>query len=42
MQKAIRHRQVFPNDEFALKLMFMASRNIERKWAMPFRDWGEP
>jgi len=40
MQKIIKHRQVFPNDESALKLMFMALRNIEKKWTMPFRDWG--
>ena len=40
MQKIIKHRQVFPNDESALKLMFMALKSIEKKWTRPFRDWG--
>jgi putative transposase len=40
IQKVVRHRQSFPSDEAALKLVFMALRNIDRKWTMPFRNWG--
>jgi len=40
IQRVVRHRQSFPNDESALKLIFMALRNISKKWTMPFRDWG--
>jgi transposase-like protein len=40
IQKVVRHRQSFPSDEAALKLVFMALRNIERKWTMPFKNWG--
>jgi transposase-like protein len=40
IQKVIKHRQTFPNDESALKLIFMALRNISKKWTMPFRNWG--
>jgi transposase-like protein len=40
IQRVIRHRQVFPTDESAMKLIFMALRNITKKWTMPFRDWG--
>jgi len=40
IQKVIKHRQVFPNDESALKLIFMALRNISKKWTMPFKNWG--
>jgi transposase-like protein len=40
IQKVIKHRQSFPNDEAALKLIFMALKNISKKWTMPFRNWG--
>lgn len=40
LQKVIRHRQSFPNDEAALKLIFMALNNISKKWTMPFKNWG--
>jgi transposase-like protein len=40
IQKIIRHRQSFPNDEAAMKLIFMGLKNISKKWAMPVRDWG--
>jgi hypothetical protein len=38
--KIIKHRQSFPNDEAAMKLIFMGLKNISRKWTMPIRDWG--
>ena len=40
IQKVIRHRQSFPNDEAAMKLIFMGLKNISGKWTMPIRDWG--
>jgi transposase-like protein len=40
IQKTIKHRQSFPNDEAAMKLIFMGLKNISRKWTMPIRDWG--
>jgi len=40
IQKIIKHRQSFPNDEAAIKLIFMGLKNISRKWTMPIRDWG--
>jgi transposase-like protein len=30
----------FLSDKLALKLIFMALRNISRKWTMTFRNWG--
>jgi transposase-like protein len=39
IQKIIKHRQSFPNDEAAMKLIFMGLKNISRKWTMPIRDW---
>lgn len=40
LRKVIKTKTSFPNDEAALKLMFMALRNISKKWTMPIRDWG--
>jgi transposase-like protein len=40
IQKIIRHRQSFPNDDAAIKLIFMGLKNISKKWTMPIRDWG--
>jgi transposase-like protein len=40
IQRVVRHRQSFPGDEAALKLIFMALRNISRKWTMPIKNWG--
>jgi transposase-like protein len=39
-EKVIKHRQWFPNDEAAMKLIFMGLKNIVKKWTMPIRDWG--
>jgi len=40
IQKVIKHRQSFPNDDAAMKLIYMGLKNISRKWTMPIRDWG--
>jgi transposase-like protein len=40
IQKIIKYRQSFPNDEAAMKLIFMGLKNISKKWTMPIRDWG--
>jgi hypothetical protein len=42
IQKTTKHRQSFPNDEAAMKLLFMGLQNISGKWTMPIRDWGPP
>jgi transposase-like protein len=41
IQKVVKNRQSFPNDEAAMKLIFMALQKISKKWTMPIRDWGE-
>ncbi|MDR0642590.1 MAG: transposase [Treponema sp.] len=33
IQKVIRRRQSFPNEEAAMKLIFMGLKNIARKWS---------
>ena len=39
LRKVIKNRNSFPNDEAAIKLLYMALRNIRKKWTMPIRNW---
>lgn len=39
LRKIIKNRGSFPTDESALKLLYLALRNITRRWTMPIKDW---
>ena len=39
LRKIIKNRGSFPTDEAALKLLYLALRNITRRWTMPVKDW---
>jgi len=39
VSKVIKSQQIFPSDEAAFKLVYLAMRNISKKWTMPIRDW---
>ena len=39
LRKIIKHRRVFPNDEAATKLIYLAVQNIAKKWTMPIQHW---
>ncbi len=39
LRKVTKARSSFPNDEAVLKLLYLALRNIAKKWTMPVRDW---
>ena len=41
LRKIIKNRASFPTDEAVLKLLFLALRNISKKWTMPIQDWGK-
>jgi len=41
LQRNLKTRQSFPNDEAAMKLMYMILRRISKRWTMPIRNWGE-
>jgi transposase-like protein len=41
LQRNLKTRQSFPNDESAMKLVFMILQRISKKWTMPIRNWGE-
>lgn len=39
LRKVTKARGSFPNDEAVFKLLYLALRNIAKKWTMPVRDW---
>lgn len=39
LRKITKHRGSFPNDEAVIKIMYLALRNIAKKWSMPIRPW---
>jgi len=39
LRKLTKHRGAFPTDEALVKLMYLALRNISKKWTLPIRDW---
>lgn len=39
LRKVTKTRSSFPNDEAVLKLLYLALRNIARRWTMPIHDW---
>ena len=39
LRTAIRSRGHFPNDEAAMKLLYLALRGVSRKWKSAQREW---
>lgn len=39
LRKVIKNKRVFPSDDAALKLLYLALRNISKRWKRPIRDW---
>ncbi len=39
VRKVIKNKRAFPSDDSMLKLVYLALKNIEKKWTMPIRDW---
>lgn len=39
LRKIIKNRALFPNDEAVQKILFLALRNIAKKWTMPIPNW---
>jgi putative transposase len=40
LRKIIKNRPLFPSDEAVFKLMYLALRNISKRWTMPIHNWG--
>jgi putative transposase len=39
IRKFTRNRKIYPNEESALKIVFMAIREAARKWTLPIKHW---
>lgn len=39
IRKAVDAHKIFPNDNAALKVIFLATEQAAKKWTMPIRDW---
>jgi transposase-like protein len=39
IRKATHARKTFPNDQSAMKVIYLAIENASKKWSMPLRDW---
>jgi len=39
IRKAIRNRKIFPSDQSALKVVYLAIKKASERWTMPLRNW---
>ena len=39
LRKVSKNRSLFPHDEAVFKLMYLALRNISKRWTMPIPNW---
>ena len=39
IRKAIKNRKIFPNDNSALKIIYLSIIRASEKWTMPLREW---
>lgn len=39
IRKAIRNRKIFPSDQSALKVVYLAVMKASERWTMPLRNW---
>lgn len=39
LQKVLKQRKAFPNDEAILKVLYLALHQLARKWTMPVQSW---
>jgi putative transposase len=40
IRKYTKTKTVFPDDQSAMKAVYLAFNNIQQKWTMPIRSWG--
>jgi transposase-like protein len=39
LRKVTRNHRIFPSDEAVYKVVYLAMRNLSKKWTMPIREW---
>jgi transposase-like protein len=40
VRKVTKNKGVFPNDMALMKLIYLATENISKKWTIPLANWG--
>jgi len=40
IRKYTKTKSIFPHDQAAIKVVYLAISNIEKKWTMPIQNWG--
>lgn len=38
-RKVTKNRSLFPNDDALIKMLYLAYRDISKKWTRPVRNW---
>jgi len=41
IRKSVKTRKLFPSDDAAIKVVYLAIRAASKKWTMPIRNWKE-
>lgn len=39
-RKYTKTKSVFPTDMFLLKCLYLSTKNITKKWTVPYQNWG--
>ena len=39
IRTAVNKRKVFPSDQAAFKVVYLATQQASKKWSMPIRNW---
>ncbi|MGV2831007.1 transposase, partial [Myxosarcina sp. GI1(2024)] len=39
LRKVLKNHRIFPTDEAALKVIYLAINNLSQRWTRPLRDW---
>jgi len=39
ISKAVNNRKIFPHDQSAMKVVYLAIEAAAKKWTMPIRNW---
>ena len=39
IRRVIKNKRSFPNEDAAMKIIFLALNNCEKRWTMPIKDW---
>jgi len=41
LRKVTKNRSIFPSDDSLMKLMYLATKDVMKKWVQPKSNWAE-